>query len=36
MMLPFLFLLSNPFVTVIVDINETKGNLIKKQVNKDI
>ena len=29
-MLLFLFLLPNPFGTVIVDRNETKGNLNKK------
>ena len=29
-----LFLLSNPFVTVFVDRNETKENLTKNQINK--
>ena len=33
-MLLFLFLLSNSFVTVIVDKNETKGNLSKKQISQ--
>ena len=33
-MLLFLFLLSNPFVMVIADRNETKGNFSKKQSNK--
>ena len=33
-MLLFLFLLFNPFVTLIVDRNETKGNLTKNQINK--
>ena len=33
-MLLFLFLLSNPFVTVFVDRNETKENLSKNQINE--
>ena len=33
-MLLFLYLLSNPYVTVIVDRNEIKSNLSKKQINK--
>ena len=30
----FLFLLSNSFVTLIVDKNEAKGNISKKQINR--
>ena len=33
-MLLFLFLLSKSFVKVIVDRNQTKGNLSKKQINR--
>ena len=33
-MLLFLYLLSNPYVTVIVDRNEIKSDLGKKQINK--
>ena len=35
-MLLFLFLLSNSFVTVIVGRNEAKGNLSKKQINRKL